>query len=169
MELMDLYDESKNLTGQTIIRESGKKPNIPDGRFINIVLIFIQNSKKEFLFQLTSKEKGSVIATTGGHVKSGQTCYDAILAEVNEELGINIKNENIKHIDCSIFKKVFIDTYYLKKDLDINSLTLQAEEVAAVKWLSIDEINELINQNEIRKNNIEPFKKTINYLNSNKN
>ncbi len=70
LEYLDLYDENKNLTGEKIIRPKGK-PQVPKNRYINLVIIFIRNSKGEFLFQKTSKEKGSVWATTGGHVQSG--------------------------------------------------------------------------------------------------
>ena len=67
MEIRDLYDENKNLTGETIF----KGEQIPEGRFGYVVLSFIQNSEGKFLIQKTSKEKGHVFATTGGLVKSG--------------------------------------------------------------------------------------------------
>ena len=48
MEKRDLYDINRNLTGETIY----KGDSIPDGKFILVVLSFIQNSKGEFLIQL---------------------------------------------------------------------------------------------------------------------
>ena len=45
MEKRDLYDINKNLTGETIY----KGEQIPKDRYILVVLIFIQNSKGEFL------------------------------------------------------------------------------------------------------------------------
>mgnify|MGYP003309599416 CR=1 FL=1 len=53
---------------------------------------------------------------------------------------------------------------YLKKDIDISELTLQEDEVEYVKWLSVDEINILIDNNEFREGNIKSF----NYLINNK-
>ena len=47
---------------------------------------------------------------------------------------------------------------YIKKDIDINSLTYQEDEVEYVKYLTKDEILDLINNNgNIRKTNIDAF------------
>lgn len=40
MEVRNLYDENRNFTGETIYK--GEK--IPNGRYIVVVLVFIQNS-----------------------------------------------------------------------------------------------------------------------------
>lgn len=166
MEYLDLYDENKNLTGEKIIRDNGK-PNVPDGRYINIVIIFIQNFKGQFLMQMTSKEKNNEWATTGGHVKSGQTSEEAIILEVYEELGLDISKEKIKLIDSSIFGIAFMDVYYMKKDIDIKELKLQKEEVSSVSWLSIEQINQLIHSGNLRKGNIMGFEKLKNLLKNN--
>ncbi len=67
MEYLDLLDENKNLTGKII--ERGTK--FEEGYYVNVVIVFIENSKGQFLIQKTSKQKGSTWATTGGHVKAG--------------------------------------------------------------------------------------------------
>ena len=166
MEYLDLYDVNKNLTGKKIVRGKGK-PQVPENKYINIVIIFMQNSEGKFLFQITSKEKGNEIATTGGHVKSGQTSYEAILAEVNEELGLDISKEDVKMIDSYIFGVAFMDVYYLNKDINISDLKLQDDEVESVEWFTIDRIKELINEGKVRKGNIKAFESILNYLNNN--
>ena len=165
MEYLDLYDENRKLTGNKILRGS-RKPE--KGEFINIVIIFIKNEEDKFLIQKTSKEKGSVWATTGGHVKSGQTFNEAIIEEVKEELGIDISKENVKLICTEKFDFAFQDTYYLEKNIDIKDIKIQEEEVEFVKWLSIDEIKELINKGEFRKGNIGAFEKILDKLHLNK-
>jgi len=153
MEYLDLYDENKKLTGEKILR--GIKPK--QGNYINIVIVFIENSKGKYLIQKTSKEKGMIWATTGGHVKSGQTCDEAIIEEIKEELGINVTINELKHIQLNKFDVVFQDVYYLKKDIDIKKIILQKEEVECVKWLSKSQIKKLINKNKFRKSNIKAF------------
>lgn len=162
MEYLDLYDVNGNLTGESIPRTKDKG-NVPEGKYIKLVLIFIQNSDNKFLFQTTSECKGHVIATTGGHVQSGQTSKEAVINEVSEELGIDITNEDYKFIGSKIFKLAITDIYYLKKDIDLNNIILQEEEVESVNWLSIDEINKLISEDKLRKGNIEPFKEVLEY------
>ena len=163
MEYLDLYDINGNLTGESILRTKDKS-NIPEGKYIKLVLIFIQYSYNKFLFHSTSEVKGHVVATTGGHVQSGQTSKEAVINEVSEELGIDITNEDYKFIGSKIFKLAITDIYYLKKDIDINNIVLQEEEVESVSWLSIDEIKELIDNDKLRKGNIEPFYEVLNYI-----
>ena len=162
-EYTDLYDENKNLTGEKLFREKGTKLIVPKGRYSIVVLAFIENSKGEFLFQMTSKRKKNVWATTGGHVKSGQTSKEAIIEEIKEELGIDINENEIKLFKTYKYDDAFKDVFYIKKDIDINSLTYQEDEVEYVKYLTKDEILNLINNNgNIRKTNIDAFLDIIN-------
>ena len=162
-EYTDLYDENKNLTGEKLFREKGTKLIVPKGRYSVVVLAFIENSKGEFLFQMTSKRKKNVWATTGGHVKSGQTSKKAIIEEIKEELGIDINEDEVKLFKTYKYDDAFKDVFYIKKDIDINSLTYQEDEVEYVKYLTKDEILDLINNDgNIRKTNIDAFLDIIN-------
>ncbi len=161
MEYLDIYDKDRNLTGEKILRS--KDMNIQGG-YINIVIVFIQNSKGEFLIQKTSKEKGSIFATTGGFVKSGSTNNKTIVEEIKEELGIDIDINDLTLIHTVYHKHAIQDAYYVIKDIDINKLKLQKEEVEYVKWMSIEEIEALIEKGEFRKGNIDSFR----YIKENK-
>lgn len=162
-EYTNLYDENKNLTGEKLFREKGTKLIVPKGRYSVVVLAFIENSKGEFLFQMTSKRKKNVWATTGGHVKSGQTSKEAIIEEIKEELGIDINEDEVKLFKTYKYDDAFKDVFYIKKDIDINSLTYEKDEVEYVKYLTKEEILDLINNNgNIRKTNIDAFLDIIN-------
>lgn len=159
MEYLDLYDENRNLTGESILRNKDMK--IEDGKYIYIVIVFIQNREGKFLIQKTSKEKESVFATTGGHVKSGSTPDLTIVEEIKEELGINVDINDLKCFYTQKRGHAFQSAYYIKNDINVDDIVVQEEEVEYVKWLSIDEINELINKDEFRRGNIESFKYLI--------
>lgn len=160
MEYLDIYDQNRIFTGKKVLRS--KDMNLSDNEFINIVIVFIENSKGEFLIQKTSKEKGSIFATTGGLVKSGSSPDRTIVEEIKEELGIDVNINELKLIKTDMRGHSFQDTYYLKKDIDINNLILQESEVEFVLWLSKDEIKKLIENNEFREGNIIPFEYLIN-------
>lgn len=165
MEKRDLYDINRNLTGETIY----KVDSIPDGKFILVVLSFIQNSKGEFLIQKRSVQKGGKYASTGGHAKTGETSIQAMMTEINEELALNA-NEDELHLVYSGREdedKIFFDLYYMKKDFSTNSLILQKEEVESVKWMTVDEIKQLISTNEFLDSNVDEFYKILDYLNNN--
>lgn len=159
MEYLNLYDKEGNLTNEKGIR--GEKTN----KLIGIVLIFIENSKGEFLIQKTSPSRDSVYATTGGHVSYGSTFEETAINEVKEELGIDITNDNIILMNTYIRERVIQKIFYLKKDISINDITIQEDEVETIEWLSKEKINELIENNEFRASNIEPYKFVIEKIN----
>ena len=143
MELLDLYDDEGKLLGITIERGSKfEKGNIM------LSLVFIKNKDGKFLIQKTSKEKGSKYSSTGGHVIHGENGIDTILRELKEELGLNVKEDEVKSIAFVKHPKrpCFINLYLLEKDVDINSLVLQKEEVDSVYWMTKEEIISLIKE-----------------------
>lgn len=55
--------------------------------------------------------------------------------------------------------------YYSKINLDISELKIQKEELTEVKWFSIKELNNMVEKNELNKDQVEFFEKCINYIN----
>ena len=163
MEQRDLYDINRNLTGKTIF----KGEPIPDNSYIVVVLVFIQNSEGKFLIQKRSKSKNGKYAATGGHPKSGESSIQGIIAEVKEEIGLDINPEKLQlyYSGRSDSEKVFWDDYYIKMDIpNIQNLSLQKEEVESVCWLSADEIISLNNKDNFFKNHYEEFEILLNWL-----
>lgn len=162
MEKRDLYDINRNLTGKTIY----KGLPIPKDKYILVVLCFIQNFKGDFLIQKRSRKKGGKYASTGGHPKASQTSIQGMVTEIKEELGLNVLPADLHLIfsDRDDFRQVFFDVYYLKKDFDIDDLILQKSEVESVEWLSLDQINELINDDLFLKSHAEDMYKMLDFL-----
>jgi 8-oxo-dGTP pyrophosphatase MutT (NUDIX family) len=143
MEKRDLYDENRELTGETVY----KGEPIPEGKYIIVVLVYIQNSDGKFLIQKRSKLKDGKYATTGGHVKSGETSVEGILSEVREELGLELNPDDLVlyYGNHSAEQQVFWDDYYIKLDIDdISKLKLQEEEVESVKWATAEEMKQMM-------------------------
>ena len=163
MELLDVYDDLGNVTGRTVVR-GDKSVKLNEHEHIAVAIIFIENDKGEFLIQKTSKEKGGYYSSTGGHIDSGETPLNTIKREVLEELGVNIDKDNIVEYGAILHDKTIIFLYYIKKNIDINKVKLQKEEVDYVKYMSKDEINELIENNEMLKSHGNMFKEIIKNL-----
>lgn len=94
MEKRDLYDEYKNKTNETI----DKGQPIPKGKYYITVIVFIQNSKNEFLIQKTSLQKGHVWSTTGGHPKAGESSLQGIVTWNKRRIRIRSKLKIFKTI-----------------------------------------------------------------------
>ena len=161
MEKRDLYDENKNLTGETMY----KGENVPKGRYYITVVIFIQNKEGDFLIQKRVAKKNGKWATTGGHPVSGESSKQGIITEIKEELGISVNNENIQLFKTIKTDDDFVDLYYLREDIDINSVKVQEEEVDEAKWESINQINEMIRHKEFSESHTEFFKYCLEFLN----
>ena len=164
MEKRDLYDINGNLTGKTIY----KGEQIPDGYYIIVMLIFIQNSEGKFLIQKRSELKNGKYATTGGHAKSGETSLQGIITEVEEEIGLKLNSEDLKlyYSGREDSSRVFFYDYYIKKDiLNIEELRLQKEEVDSLYWFTAKEIIQLNKEGKFFVNHYEEFERLIEWLN----
>ena len=159
MEYLQVFDDDKKMLDEKIARD--KKHDLEEGKYFMIVLLFIENSEHKFLMQKTSKAKGSVVATTGGHVTFGDDGYKTVFKEAKEELDLDIDKDEIKYNSTVKYPGAYCEVYYLKKDIDLDSLTLQDEEVESIMWLSKEEIEDLIKKDLFRKSNIEPFNMII--------
>lgn len=159
MELLDLYDDSGKPLGTTI--ERGSK--FENGN-IMLSIIFIKNQDEKFLIQKTSEEKGSKYSSTGGHVTHGEDGMTTILRELKEELGLDVKENELKTIALVKHpeRPCLINLYLLEKDLDLDALKLQTEEVDSVEWMTKEEILSLINDDKFLGSHGYLFKKYFN-------
>lgn len=147
MELLDTFDIDGNFVGVKS-REFCHEEN--PQVFHKAVWIWIKNNNGEILVQKRAKSKkkspNKWDMPSAGHVATGETCLLTCVRETQEELGIDCKEDEF------VFLKQFINlrgwelvqVYLLKKDIDINNITLQPEEVAEVKWLNYNDFVNLI-------------------------
>ncbi len=161
MELLDVYDDNGQKTGRVV--ERGSK-DFKEGEHIAVAIIYIENSNHEFLIQKTSKEKGGHYSSTGGHIDHGEEPIESIRREVKEELGINVDNDNIVDLGFMCFDFPIRFCFYLKKDIDINDIKLQEDEVESISYKSIDEIKELIDKGLMHAGHAKVLERVLDYI-----
>ncbi len=140
MEIWDLYDKNRNKLDITM--QKGDK--VPSGTYRLAVKLCIFNPSGKMLIQQRASTKSTFpeywdISVRGSAI-SGESSEMATKRETKEELGIDLKGENIRPNLTMHDREWFDDIYLLCKDVDIDSLTLQQEEVLAVKWMDLDSI-----------------------------
>ena len=161
MELLDVYDNNANRTGRVV--ERGNKDEVfNNNEHIAVAIIFIENSKGEFLIQKTSKENLEY-SSTGGHLDHNEDADDAIIREVKEELGVDISIDEVVKLGYRLFDFPLRFLYYLKKDIDIKNIKIQESEVEYVKYMSVKEINDIIDKGQMNKGHAILFKEILKY------
>lgn len=151
MEIIDLYDNKKQKLNKTMERSSGE-PLV--GEYKLSVHTWILNSNGQLLIQRRSDEldkNPGKWAFTGGAVDTNETSLEGAKREVREELGVEIENDEIEFLLSFKREKGFVDVWLVKKDISIENLKLQSEEVAEVKWVSLEELKELAERGDIVK------------------
>ena len=108
-----------------------------------------------------TKDKGGKWATTSGHPVSGQTSIEGMVTEIKEELGLAVKEEELNFITTVNRKEKFADIYYLEKDVDLNKLNIQKEELDDIKWMTQKEIEELYKAGKFKKTHYNYYKALV--------
>lgn len=156
MELVDLYNGQKELTNETV-----EKKNVPDGKFRLSVHVWITNDKGELLVQqrlATAHKFPNMWAVTGGAVKAGESSLDGVLRELSEELGIKANKDEMKFIASYRRKFDYVDVWLLNKNIDIKDIKLQEDEVQAVKWVTLEEFEEMLKNKEAIRSSYDYYK-----------
>ena len=162
MELLYVYDSLGNKTGR-VVERGNKNEKYNNNEHIAVAIIYIENDKGEFLIQKTSKEKGGHYSSTGGHINHGEDAFSTIVREVKEELGVDISNDNIislGHI-CVDFPVRFM--FYLKKNINLNDISLQKDEVESVSYMSVDKIKDILDKGLMHKAHYQVLEKVLHY------
>lgn len=162
MEKRDLYNENRELLEKTISKDEA----IPDGSFILMVVAFIENSDGQYLIQKRSEIKGGEWAFTGGHPKHGESSLEGIKTEIFEELGI--VSNNLILFKSARGRNTFCDLYYVKQDINLNSIIKQEEEVSDVMFATKKQIDVLFKEGKFKKGHYMMFNDYLQYKNENK-
>ena len=160
MEIRDLYNNKRILTDKKIRKDEV----VPKGYYYITVVVFIENSNNQFLLQKRVMAKDGKWATTGGHPVSGESSLEGMVTEIKEELGLDVKQNELTLFKSIMTNDDFVDLYYLKRDIDISDIVLQKEEVDDVKWFTREEINKLIKENIFSELHLEFYNDCIDFL-----
>ena len=143
MEILAIYDENKEATGETFVR--GEKP---ERGYYLVAQLILFNSAGQMLIQqrASGKERWPDLwdISCGGAVLAGETSREAAMRECREELGLEIDLTGQRPRVSVSFPEGYTDVYLAVRDLDPAKLTLQAEEVQAARFASESEIRQMI-------------------------
>lgn len=144
MELWDIYNRDRTKSNRTMVRGAA----FDNDSFHLVVHACIFNSRGEMLIQQRQPFKSGWPnmwdISVGGSAITGESSQTAMEREIFEEIGLKINLHNVRpHLTVN-FDVGFDDVYLIEEEVDISKLKLQYEEVQQVKWASMNEIFEKI-------------------------
>lgn len=162
MEALDIYDKNRQLTGKTMNRNQGKIALL-DGEYVIQVKCWILNEENKVLLTQRRKDKynGGMWEPTGGLVTSGETSIQAIKRELYEEIGIKVSDKDLELIKSFMDEHFFRDVYLIRNNIKIHDLKFVDREVVDAKYVTIDEFEKMLNEEQINEWNrdfIETYK-----------
>jgi len=162
-ELIDVLDENGILTGEVLPRSEVHKR----GLWHRAIVVAIVNEKNEILLQQRSEKKeknaGMWDISVAGHISAGQDSLSAAAREINEEvsvlLGYRTEIKDFRYMYCfrkeqkfseDMIERQFYDFFILRTSgLDDKTIYFKTEEVQAVKFVSLTELQKMIDENKI--------------------
>lgn len=148
-EYIDILTEEGKPTNEQALKSAAHRL----GLWHASAQIWIVNSAKQVLLQKRASCKDSYPnlwdISVAGHLSAGDTAKQAAIREIQEEIGLQIDEQELRFLKkvkrSKIPKKGFLDNEYnylfvVKKDFEITNLVLQKEEVKVVKWIAINEL-----------------------------
>ena len=160
MELVDLLNNRKELTGETCERNA-----VPDGKYRLSIHIWIINDKNEILIQQRSanrKKFPNMWTNTGGACVAGETSIETVFRELKEELDITPNIDNLELIASYKREKDYVDVWVLRQNVNITDLKFNDNEVQDAKWVTVEEWKKLLIEEQAVKSSTDYFLKYIN-------
>jgi len=134
-----------------------------------VVHVLVFNSKNELFLQKRSMSKdvapGKWDTSVGGHVNAGEILEDAVMREMEEELGINegVPEYLYSYIHSNPFETELVYTYKCVYDGEIN---YQQEEIDEVRVWSLDVIKQSMGSGVFSDNFEHEFETYLKYKDS---
>jgi len=158
-EIIDILDEiTGQKTGKTISKNEAHRTGEWHG---SIHVLIVDNNKEKTLLQKRCANKKLYPNTwdiaVGGHISAGEDALLSAKRELEEELGLNSDNYEIKYLETTkeklnnngVISNEFVSIFIVYSDINIADIKLQVEEVTEAKWCTKEELNEFVKNEQI--------------------
>jgi len=153
-EYIDIVSKTGKPTGKVALKSEAHK----NGWFHNTIHLWLYTAKGEVLLQQRSHKKSIYPllwdVSAAGHIDAGESFENAAIRETYEELGVLLRIKDLKKIGVNkhfstyangtIQDNEFHHVFISELKLDIKALNPQAEEVEAIKLVTLDEFKSLL-------------------------
>lgn len=146
MELWDIYDENKQRTGRTMKRNEWC---LKEGEYHLTVLGVVKRTDGKYLITQRTMDKSWAPGwweVSGGAAKAGEDSLDAIIREIKEETGLDVRDAKGGY--CFTYQRenpgegdnYFADVYRFEMDFDESDVTPQEAETLGFMIADLEQI-----------------------------
>jgi isopentenyl-diphosphate delta-isomerase len=148
-EQYDVLDENGNKTGEVLPKSVVHERELRHAS----VFIWIYNNNSEILLQHRSKDKKSFPnvwdVSVAGHISAGDEPLETAVREIEEEVGLKVSPSELKQVDFTYDTPIWLPdkthpefcwVYILHREINLKDITIQQEELDAVKLETISSI-----------------------------
>lgn len=148
MELNDIYDRERNLTGRTHRRGTPWRR----GEYGLVVCVWVYDGEGKILLTRRAPEKSfaGTWENSGGAALAGETSLQAITRELREETGIEVAPEEFMLLSTGRDRFAHYDFYCVQRSSD-TKITLQPGETDAYQWVTFAQVHQMIEDKQICK------------------
>lgn len=161
IEKWDILNEKGVPTGKTTLRG---KCVLKSGEYHLVVHIWVISGDGRILIQRRSDNKKLMPgewAATGGAAVSGEDSFTAASRELFEELGIKSTPQTLEKLLRIRRRNSLLDVWMIISDIPVERLTLQKSEVAEAKWVTAEELRNMIKHGDFHNYGKEYFEKVF--------
>ena len=147
MELLDIYDENRCLTGRTRYRGEPREP----GEYGLVVCVWVYDGRGNLLLTRRAPEKSfpGTWENSGGAAQAGEDSRTAIARELWEETGIRADREEFEQLASTRDDNNFFDHYCLRREIPLDQIKLLPGETDDVMWADFEKVHQMIRQGRI--------------------
>lgn len=175
-EMIDVLNENGVKTGEAITRAEIHKK----GLWHRATIVCIVNSDNEILLQRRSesreKHSGLWDLSVASHVQAGGDSVSTAVREINEEIGVQIEYRaqvkdfrfltsfRNKQTIGDFIENQFYDLFVIRRDIAIEDLNYNDDEVMDAKWVNYTGLQKLIKEGVLHPR-LEWVDEVVNYIN----
>lgn len=155
MELWDLYNARRELTGRDHVRGE----EIPRGYYHLVVHVWIRNRKGEYLISQRSADRPTcplMWECVGGSVIKGEDSLTGALRETQEEVGLTLSPADGKLVSSVVSRVVngvkfsdILDVWLFEYDGPVSLEQATTKEVAQAAWMTKEQIRDLYDSGKL--------------------
>lgn len=155
MELWDLYNARRELTGRDHVRGE----EIPRGYYHLVVHVWIRNRKGEYLISQRSADRPTcplMWECVGGSVIKGEDSLTGALRETQEEVGLTLSPADGKLVSSVVRRVVngvkfsdILDVWLFEYDGSVPLEQATTNEVAQAAWMTKEQIRDLYDSGKL--------------------